>query len=152
MSTIKILVTLQCLRDNSGYEDTYGKADNFILALPTNQAYLADYVNDIFNATAKMFAPAIQCYSYGTDAEIATLMLMKQRWSLAKSSMENSPGAKLINEMGWDEVKSVALHIMRNNIKNLTTIVCLLFNWRLITKLPCVIAKITNITLDTYIY
>lgn len=138
MSNIKVVVVVQQYYDIE-YEDYFDESESYILEIPEKQGYLIEDINELFNAVAWLFRPIFNRYSYTSGEEYAFFTQVKKYYK------GDAKVAKLIKLVGWKRVEQVALPVIRTMEKSLITVICNLFDWKLVTKLPCVINKIVPV-------
>ena len=145
---IKVLITLQQYFEVE-FTDCYSEAETYIIEIPEEQGNIVDNLSRVFNAADNVFREVLSVYSYTEGMERQYFTKLKGYWtSLAKNVMRGSNEVQLIKSVGWDRIERVVSETLSSMDKSLVNLVCRLYNWRVVTKLPCVIDKVVSIIIE----
>lgn len=145
MRYTKVLITIQRHFDVD-FTDFYSEAETYILELPEYQKDTIDSFNDIFNAAIRVFGDLLSLCSYTKGMEKEYFNALHTRWDrFAKTDMRNSTEVQLIKAVGWNRIETVVAETLKTMDKSLVGLVCKLFGWKVISKMPCVIDAVVPI-------
>lgn len=145
MRNLKVVLLLQ-ERYDIDFVDYYSEVESYIVEIPAEQADIISNINCIFHNCKVVFGDICKIFSYSEELVAQECNRFKLYW-LQLSKMHNGT-SKWVLSCGIDNLTSIVADILRSNDKSLIRILCKLYGWKIVTKMPCVIDKIVSVVID----
>ena len=145
---IKVLITLQQYFEVE-FTDCYSEAETYIIEIPEERGNIVDNLSRVFNAANNVFIEVLSLYSYTAGMEKLILSNIRNNWvKPANKAVKGSKEVQLIKSVGWDKIERVLSETLSSRDKSLVNLVCRLYNWRVVKKMPCVIDRVVSIIIE----
>lgn len=146
---IKVLIALQQHYETSEFVNCYSEAETHIIEIPANQSNLVCNLSRIFNAAQNIFRDVLTLYSYTEGLEKQVFTKLQHYWTkLSDNLMYGSDEVLLLKSVGWNKIEQVVAETLRSQDKSLVNLVCHLYDWRVVQKLPCVVDNVLPIIIE----
>lgn len=148
MRNLKVLVIVQTRHETLEYDEVYTAATNYIIEIPIEQQRLIPNMNELFNTCNNVLGYACVIHSTSDSIIKQQCSQFKQRWERLAHTNANSKEVQWVKQIGVNKLVEILAETLCNNERQLVMLLCKIYNWKIVTKTPCIIDKVVSVVID----